>query len=114
MAYDETASTSKWTISRTLAWRSGAAKEKSPADKKIIPARLRATALNHNAASPADVHVCVRIAPFSREKQEGNREKLLTRRSAFIHDVSFPIPMPKAWLFRRSTVTASYRLNGRA
>jgi hypothetical protein len=38
-----------------------------------------------------------------REKEEArNLSKLLTRRSAFIHDVSYPNPVPKAPLFPRS------------
>jgi hypothetical protein len=31
---------------------------------------------------------------------------MLDTRRAFIHDVSYSLPMPKAWLFRRFPVTA--------
>ncbi len=37
---------------------------------------------------------CAPLDRFPQEKQEGNPEKLLTRRSAFIHDVSYPFPVP--------------------
>jgi len=55
MAYDETASTSKWTMERTLPWRSTAAKEKSPVDEKNIPpglGRLGSTTTHVSRACP--------------------------------------------------------------
>src|SRR5579885_3157868 len=42
----------------------------------------------NDATSPACAYVCVRLVRCSREKQKGRPTKPLTRRSAFIHDVS--------------------------
>jgi hypothetical protein len=101
MAHDETASTSKWAKDEHPVGGQQQLK-KSPIGEKRIPARLRLSPLD-SIAVLRRVPRCASMHRLSQEKQEGNPTKLLTHRSAFIHDVSYPLPTPQAALFGRST-----------
>src|SRR5579885_1064114 len=106
MAHDENESTSNWTTQQRSSRRPTAAKGKTPTEKRKIPLPRRASPLTTTSLSGARIRVCQSVH-FHSKKPKETPKKPLTHRSAFIHHVSYPLPMPKAWLFRLSALTAT-------
>ena len=92
MAHDETASTSKWAKSeQSLGGQQQLKKNPLQVKRKLPSVSADSVQEQHSAAR---VLVCLHAHP--REKKGArNPSKLLTQRSAFIHDVSYPLPMPR-------------------
>src|SRR5579885_2049617 len=89
----------KWTRQRTLPRRHTAAKEKSLTGKN---SRFLDSAAVQSPRYLAHASGCLPPLVPLPEQQRKTTKSPLTHRSAFIHDVSYPLPASKTPLFRRS------------
>src|SRR5579883_3399249 len=80
-------STSNWTTQQRSSRRPTAAKGKTPTEKRKIPLPRRASPLTTTSLSGTRIRVCQSVH-FHSKKPKETPQKPLTRRSAFIHDVS--------------------------